>query len=209
MATFGQLKNRIVFILGDDPNESTDISDDLLSNAIDSALDAILPQCWKPSLYTLTGSASRYALPADVYEVQGVYDSGTRVFLDPAVLAPGEPSSSSSGNGWLEYPYGYISLYTALSSSGGVLYYAAKWTKPVNESDVIDAPEYAVTALTLYGASYAVLNKAAAAAALGNYKTRLDSGTPEDQPLQNFANYLLKRYETEMMRMPKQTKGVK
>lgn len=209
MATLGDLKNRIIFVLGDDPNESTDLSDDLLLNAVHSALDAILPQCWKPATYTLSGALAQYALPSDTYEIQAVYDSNLKMFVDSMILAPGEPGANVSGNAWTEYPSGYLSLLTALSASGGILYYAATWTKPTADTDVLATPAYALTALTMYGASYAILNKLSAASKLGNYKTRLDSGDPTDQPLQQLSTYLLKRFEIEMNRMPKQMRGSK
>lgn len=200
--TFGEIKNRIIFTTGDDPDTGTDISDDLLEDAVEAALDAILPHCWKPSKYTLSGAASSYALPSDVHEVQAVWDSNIDTFIDPAVLAPGEPSASQTGNGWFLYPNGYISLYSSLGSSGGVLYYSAVWDKPSADADVIEAPQYATTPLVLYGASYVLLYRMGAQARLANYKTRIDSGTPTDNPLLDYSTYLIKRFDIEMSRMP-------
>lgn len=209
MSTLEEIKYKIVFVLGDNPNESTDLSDELLLDAVHAALDAILPGCWKPASYNLVGANTSYAAPTTMYEPQAVFDNNLKMFIDPAVLAPGEPGANISGNAWFEYPNGYITFYTALTASGGILYYASQWAKPTVDSTELETPDYATNALVMYGASYAILNKAAAAAKLGNYRTRLDSGDPTDQPLKDFSTYLLKRFDIEMNRMPKQIKGVR
>jgi hypothetical protein len=207
--TFSELKNRTIFAIGDDPDVSTDVPDELLIDACYAALDAILPHCWKPSTSVLTGSAASYLLPTDIFEAQGVWDSSKDTFLDPAVITPGEPSASQTGNGWFLYPYGYVSLYTALSSSGGVLYYSAVWDKPTTDAESIEAPEYATTGLAMYAASYVLLMRIGAQARLGNYKTRIDSGSPTDNPLLDYSTYLLKRFDIEMSRLPQMVKGVR
>ena len=207
--TLGEFKNRIAFALGDDPDSGTDIPDDLMLDAVHTALDAILPHCWKPAKQTLSGAASSYALSSDIFEAQAVWDSAKDTFLDPAILAPGEPSANTSGNGWFLYPNGYISFYTALSASGGILYYSAVWTKPTSDAQNIEAPEYVTAGLVMYAASYALLMRIGAQARLGNYKTRIDSGTPEDNPLLDYSTYLLKRFDIEMSRLPRMVKGVR
>lgn len=207
--TLGEFKNRITFALGEDPDTGTDLPDDLMLDAAHTALDAILPHCWKPAKYTLSGAADSYSLPTDIFEAQAVWDSGKNTFLDSAILAPGEPSASASGNGWFLYPNGYVSFYTALSASGGILYYSAVWAKPTADSAAIEAPEYATAGLVMYASSYALLMRIGAQARLGNYKTRIDSGTPEDNPLLDYSTYLLKRFDIEMSRLPRMVKGVR
>jgi len=208
--TLGELKNQIIRNVGDDPDATgTDIPDEMILDSVNAALNAILPSCWKPATSALTGAASSYALPSDIFEVQAVWDADAKTFLDSAILAPGEPTANATGNGWFLYPYGYISFYTALSASGGTLYYSATWDKPTVDSDVIEAPAYATTGLALYGASYAILMRIGAQSRLGNYKTRIDSGTPEDNPLLDYSTYLLKRFDIEMSRLPRIVRGVR
>lgn len=207
--TLGELKNRITFTIGDDPDTGSDIPDDLILDAAHSALDAILPHCWKPATQTLAGAAKSFLLPLDIFEAQAVWDSSKDTFIDPAILAPGEPTSNLTGNGWYLYPSGYISFYSNLSASGGVLFYSAVWTKPTSDNTAIEAPEYATPGLVMYGASYVLLMRIGAQARLGNYKTRIDSGTPEDNPLLDYSTYLLKRFDIEMSRMPQMVKGVR
>lgn len=210
MANLEDIKARVIFLLGDDPDEGdSSYTDDLLLDAVGAAHDAILPYVWKPATAALAADTSTFTLPSDLYEVQAVWDASAGYFIDPAILTPGEPSASDTGNAWFEYPSGTLNLYNAIGSSGGILYYAATWSKPTIDADVLEVPEYALTGLTYYGASYATLYKASSAARLGNYKTRQDSGTPEDNPLLTYSTFLLKRFEYEMARMPKITKGMR
>lgn len=208
MATLEEIKNRVIFLLGDDPDSGTSYSDDLLLDSIQAAHDAMLPFVWKPATSTLAGDLNTYTLPSDLYEVQAVWDKDEGTFIDSALLAPGEPSATATGNAWFEYPSGTLNLYNAIGSSGGTLYYAAAWSKPTQDADVLEVPEYTLTGLVYYAASYGTLNKAAGAARLGNYKQRPDAGTPEDNPLLTYSTFLLKRFEYEMSRMPKITKGI-
>lgn len=209
MTDLEEAKARIIFLLGDDPDSGTAYSDDLLLDSVHAAYDAILPYVWKPMTEALAGDTQSFTLPSDLYEVQAVWDSKLNTYIDPAILAPGEPSASETGNAWYEYPSGTLNLYNAIGSSGGTLYYAATWSKPTQDADVLEVPDYTLTGIIYYGASYSTLNKAAAAARLGNYKTRQDSGNPEDNPLLTYSSFLLKRFEFEMARMPKTTKGIR
>jgi hypothetical protein len=209
MANLEDAKARITFLLGDDPDSGTSYSDDLLLDSVHAAYDAMLPYVWKPKTEVLAAGLSTFTLPEDLYEVQAVWDSNLNTFIDPAILAPGEPDATETGNAWYEYPSGILNLYNAIGSSGGTLYYAATWSKPLQDADVLEVPDYAMTGLTYYGASYATLNKASAAARLGNYKTKQDSGNPEHNPLLTYSSFLLKRFEYEMARMPKIAKGIR
>lgn len=209
MANLEEAKARITFLLGDDPDSGTSYSDDLLLDSVHAAYDAILPYVWKAAAADLTGGLQSFPMPDDLYEVQAVWDAGQSTYIDPAILAPGEPSATETGNAWYEYPLGTLTLYNAIGSSGGTLYYAATWSKPLQDADVLEVPEYAMTGLIYYGASYATLNKASAAARLGNYKTKQDSGNPEHNPLLTYSSFLLKRFEYEMARMPKIAKGIR
>lgn len=209
MADLEEVKARIVFLLGDDPDSGTSYTDELLLDAVHAAYDAILPYVWKPATTALAADTQTFTLPTDLYEVQAVWDTNLNTYIDPAIMAPGEPSATETGNAWYEYPSGTLNLYNAIGSSGGTLYYAATWSKPTQDADVLEVPDYAQTGLVYYGASYATLNKASAAARLGNYKTRQDSGNPEHNPLLTYSSFLLKRFEYEMARMPKIAKGAR
>lgn len=207
--TLEEIKSRIIFLLGDDPDSGTSYPEDLLLDAVVAAYDAMLPFVWKPATTSLAANTASFTLPTDLYEVQAVWDTDLNTYIDPATLTPGEPRATETGNAWYEYPSGTLNLYNAIGSSGGTLYYAATWSKPAQDADVLTVPDYAITGVVYYASSYATLNKAASAARLGNYKQRQDSGTPEDNPLLTYSTFLLKRFEYEMARMPKIAKGVR
>ena len=110
---------------------------------------------------------------------------------------------------FLEFPEGKITFSKAPSTDGIKLYYAAVWNKPADDTDVIDVPDVYLTAVSLYAAAYSLLNKATSAAQIRQYNTKTDSGTPEQNPSQRQADYLLKWFETEMNRHPVDIKGQK
>jgi hypothetical protein len=207
MATFEDIKNQVLLVLGENPDEEPGYHEDLLLDAVCGSLDAILPRVWKPSTDTITGGAIQHQLPSDIFEIQAIWDDTLSMFLDPAVLAAGEPSASVSGNGWYQFPHGHVSFYSELGDNGGTLMYAATWVKPAAESDTIESPAYSHLAMTYYAASYTLLSKATSAAELGAYRTRIDSGTPEHNPVRDISTYFLQRFEMEMERMPTITKG--
>jgi len=209
MATLESLKSSMLLVLGDDPDTTPDYHEDLMLDAANAAQIAVLPRVWKPATDTIAAAATSHTLPSDCFEIQAVWDETQNMFLDPAILAAGEPSASVSGNGWYEYPEGTISFYSALGADGGTLFYAATWTALTTDADTTEVPDYAITAMVLYGASYMLLSKAAANAKLGAYRTRVDSGTPEDNPVQRMSEYFLARFEFEMTNMPTLLKGAR
>lgn len=209
MANLEDLRSALILVLGDDPDEEPDYHENLLIDAINAGQVAILPRVWKPALDTITAAATSHTLPSDVFEVQAIWDETKNTFLDPALIAAGEPSASTTGNGWYEYPQGTITFYTALGDEGGTVFYGATWAALASETDVTEVPDYALTAVTLYAASYALLAKATSAAKLGTYRTRVDSGTPEDNPLQVMSEYFKQRFNEELTNMPTLPKGAR
>lgn len=214
MTTFGELKQIIIRMLGDEesagasPIEGTAYSAELLQDAIHGALDAILPWVWKRSTSTLAASTSVFTLPADFYRVEAIWDSTSELYLSPTLMAPGQAGPFTGENGWYEYPEGSLTLYTALDTDGGKLYYAAKWTKPTSDATALETPAYATTGIALWACSYCQLPKATLASDLGQYKRRMDSGDPTDNPLIDMSTYFLKRFDIEMTRMPLRARGV-
>jgi hypothetical protein len=147
-------------------------------------------------------------MPDDLFLIEGVLDSETGQFLAPAVPTPGGSwgETGMTGNAWMECPRGYLTLSAALAS-GGTLFYQATWTKPENEAENVEIPLSAETGLVLYAASYCLLPDATQAASLGQYKQKVDAGSPTDNPVVEMSSYFLKRFEIEMNRLPMKMKG--
>lgn len=185
-------------------------SEELIFDGIISAHTAILP--WVPNLQEtiISGSDSRtFQLPDDVFTVEGVYDPADSVMLRETLLKVGSVWGGLANNEitWANIPNGYITLNDDLPSGGttlGLIYYAL-WPVPENDTDgnfIISVPSYALTAIALYAASYVLAVYSVDTSSQGQYKQKLDSGRPTDNPIQNSSEFFLKRFQNEMGRMP-------
>jgi hypothetical protein len=215
MATsFGDLKAAIIRLLGDEVTQTEntiagrDSSADLLRDAVRAGLLAILPHAWKSAVYAIPEATTELDLPTDLYHVEGIYDIEQEAYLEESILTPGIPTASESGNMWIEYPEGHIT-FLAEVEDGGTLYYAAYWTEPELDADIIEAPAMAMAGIAFFAASYCLLPQAVGASKIRQYDTKVDSGTPEDNPVMTMANHYLKRFELEMSRISGRVKGVR
>jgi len=214
---FRTLKRRALLLVGDDYAEDGGVlsgssnSADLLKAAADAALDAVLPWCWKNETLALASGSYSYNTPSNLYRIEGVLDQNSGVFLPPTTLDPGRyfGYGKQEDNSWVNYPSGSITFSTELTDDGVVLYYAAFWNKPSDDNDLLEVPDYLLAPLSLYMASHLCLPKAFSAANIRQYGTRVDSGTPEDNPLMTMSNNFLKRFEIEMNRLPMMSKGIR
>lgn len=213
MATLLSLRSRILRILGDP--EGTGYSDDLLFDAISAAFDGILPWVPKTGQTTITGDGATtvFALPAYMYEIEAVVSLDTGEILPKAVLVPGvyRGEKLEGTNDWILYPTGSITFSKALAS-GSVyeIFYLAEWTKPNEDTElstVLEPPAYLTTAISLYAAAYALLPAAVGVAEVGPWKSKPDLGTPEHNPLQKAATFLLTCFQQEISRHPRHQKS--
>jgi hypothetical protein len=67
---------------------------------------------------------------------------------------------------------------------------------------VINAPQYSIFGIALYACSYVLAILSTDTSQLGQYKTRIDSGNPTDNPIENSSKFFLDRFLKEMSRMP-------
>lgn len=214
MLTFGDLKRMTIRTLGDDIIEdggvhSADYSSEFLADCLHASLDAILPYIWKNSKMDIEAGATSLTLPDNLYTIEAIYDNSSDVFVEMLLLSAGASAANSSGNAFMEYPEGKITFVNAIGADGGVLYYAGSWPKPESDSEAIETPRYAIPGVVMYASSYALLPRAVSSAGIRQYGSKVDSGNPEDNPLEKLSGYFYKRFEIEMARMPTRTRGVK
>jgi hypothetical protein len=225
MNSVGDLKKRILLLLGDDiasaagePIYGGQYSDDALLAGVHAALDAILPWVWKRSVFELNSSSDGYQfnLPADFYQVEGVTESvltshNTRLHgrYAPLETFKAREIPDSNLNFWSLFPQGKITFSWKIDLAAGArMYYAATWEKPTNDATNLETPEYALTAISLYAASNCLLGKAVAAANIRQYGTKVDSGSPEDNPMLTASTYLQRVFEVAVQRLPVMPRGV-
>lgn len=214
MATFGELRLQILRLLGSP--DGAGYTPELLVDAISMAFDAVLP--WAPKTLTTTltgdGDLTTFVLPAHLYEIEAVVNPDGEV-LPRAFLLPGQHigERAENINDWLEYPAGSISFSKALPASGTyTVYYLAHWNKPTINTETtaeMEPPERVMIGVSLYGAAYCLLPSAVGASEIRQFGTRIDSGTPEHNPMQKTMLYLLDLFQREMSRHPKHQKAAK
>lgn len=220
MTTLGNLKLKLIRLMGEtqalddnsnpvEPIAGSTTSAELLKDAVHAALHAITARQWKDALFEIAQAGDEFELPADLIEIDAVLDNTLSLFIPKMVFTLGEDpvTLASSGNSWIDTPKGKIVFSNDLGASGAKVYYSADWTLPLEDSEELESPEFCLTALTLYAASYCFLKNAALQSQLAQFKTRVDSGTPEDLPAVRMSDVLLKRFENELTRLPMKQKG--
>jgi len=211
MTTLGDLRLRILRML-DDP-EGGGYPNELLFDGMCAALDAILPWVPKTAITTLAcdGTLTAFALPDDLYDIESLVAYNGEV-LPRISLSPGNFLGVNAPNpySWLEYPAGSVSFGKA-PPDAVTLYYLAYWDKPetYDANFVLTTPGYAIHGLALYSMAYALNPAAVGVAEINPYKTKVDSGTPEHNPLQRSVTFILEAFTREMNRHPKHMRAVK
>ena len=216
--TFGNYKKKLIRLAGDSvkmedtpsgpapvsPIRGVQLDAELLEDACHAALHAITGRQWKSSVHLISIAGEEHVLPEDLIEIDAIYDAGLESFIPRLTF---DLNSALEGNSWVDTPQGSVTFTTELGDSGAKIYYSADWELPVDDDEALECPEFCLTALLLYGASYVFLRKASSQSELAQFKTRVDSGTPEDIPAAAVGNYFLRRFESEMTRMPMKQKG--
>jgi hypothetical protein len=207
---FAEYKLRVVRALG---GES--VTDLLLYDAVQSALDAVLP--WQPQrkVQELTGDATtvEYSLETDAYEIDGVQLEENGEFIPLAMLAPGVTRGEKLGgiNDWIEYPSGTLAFSKEIGADyKAYVYYRAHWGKPASVSDDdfdLPTPAFLDMALVIYGAAYCLMPAAVETASIRQYNIKVDSGNPEHNPVADRVEFLLKLFNADMNSHPKTSHG--
>lgn len=209
MATLGELRNRVLRLL-DDP-DGANYTPELQLDAICAAHDAILPWQPKTEIANLAGNSvlTVFALPTEVYEVEACVVRSSGENLPQAFFIPGKFRGAGLGatNDWLEYPHGQLTFSKAIPAGETYdVYYTAHWSHPDStwaDTMPLEPPEFVMVAMSLYAASYAILPAAVSVSEVRQWATKVDSGTPEHNPMQKSSDYLLKLFIAEIGRHPR------
>jgi len=197
-----------VLRLLDDPDGAI-YGEELVWDGVCGAHEAVMPYIPKFSMVTLTSGSDgdSFALPSNLYSVQSIQVVETGRFIPKATLAPLTVRSiAQDDNDWSEYPQGYLSLSAPLDEGDELkIYYFAYWNKPASETDltfVIEVPLAASIGMQLYAASQCLLAKSSNSANIRQFNIRVDSGTPEHNPLKVQAEVYRHLFYQEMKMMP-------
>lgn len=156
-------------------------------------------------------------LPSDLIDVESVWSTRVGAFLPKSVLRIGNKLENVWGNAWFLYPSGKITFIADLNSEERLtVFYSAYWThvsEADEESDLsgnytqLEPPNTCLEAISLFAASYCLLSQANQTAMIRQYDTKVDSGTPIQNPIKEMSQYMLQRYQVELDKLPKMDKG--
>lgn len=212
MSTLADLRNRVYRMLSDPEQGAYDLG--LFYDGLASALDAILPWFPKTATVVISGTgAYTYELPDDCYQVETCVNDADGEMLPLAMLIPGlyRGDTIQSTNDWIEYPYGSITFSKSLvEGETYTVFYLAHWEKPTSDSqdeEILETPSYLDTAIALYTAAEMILPSAISASEVRQFATKVDSGNPEHNPMQESVRFLMKLFNDEMNRHPKYQKA--
>lgn len=145
--------------------------------------------------YTGDGETAQFPLPGNCIEnrILGVYDTTYDTWLTRVTFFPGQ----ALDEGYYVWPDGYVNFSPAIiSDSVYRLHYVAYYPEIVDDSSEFLIPQWAIEAIALYTAGRVLEDYASQMAVLGQFRTRVDSGNPEDQPvLQLSRRYIEQFYE--------------
>lgn len=209
---FSELKLKILRLLADEVLDDVPIggagySADILKDGVYAALDAITSRIWKTGTFDIAGSLTEKVLPDGVIDIQAVFDNELNIFLPKMQFQIGQGLSSTTGNAWHLYPTGKLVFVNELGATGAKAFFTSKWSKPVSDSDLIDPPEHITTCLLLYTAAYCLLGDTASSASIRQFNTKVDSGAPSDIPAKTVSDFLMRRFEAELQRIPMMEKS--
>ena len=217
---FGDFKIRLRSLLQepDDGSSESTYPNQLLYEATCAAVDAVLPWCPNLKIDALVsdGTSKSIALPADCYRIEAIEDS-RNIMLHKAVLTPGsirpaeDTSTTASINiqpaDWIVFPTGYLRLSLLPSDDEAFqLYYQAYYEHPEDEDDddfVLTVPQSVLTGMLYFAAAHCILPSSVASAQIRQFNTRVDSGQPVDNVLEQSARFFRQLFIDEMSRQPR------
>ena len=200
----GDLRDSVLRLLEAEDTPEV-INTDLILDGIGAALRALNQYCPKQSSTTLAAGSTTYTLPSDCFDVEAVIDNDTGKIFKRILLVPGQNLSDLfSGNAWILSPTGSIT-FLETTESDITLHYLANWYVPTSDDNddlILEPPESLKTGLLFYSTAYCLVPGAQSSGETGQWKTKIDSGNPEHNPLMKVANWLIKWAEIEWSRQP-------
>jgi hypothetical protein len=151
-----------------------------------------------------SGSGGVYPLPDDVYDIQSVR-IGTGKYIPKATLASGtnRPTSLTACD-WIETPKGFLSISASSEyvTDNLLVNYLGYWPKPIAAESIIYVPRIGHMGMIYYSASIVITPTVVDISTLGPFKIRVESGTPEDNPMMRTSEWFRQLFLQEMKMMP-------
>ena len=216
------LKTRARRLLQDVPAEGSELtwSDDDMLDYVNAALSDITSHTARKKTMeiVLEEPSNLYDMPDDflalgpvAIQVQGLYwQMWTPYSWKPDETLPTPYAFSLSNNAYYEWPKGTINFLWLVPANIRLRFqYYAYWDEIVDDNSLFtmryrwmyDAIEWNVV-------SRALQKSAIQAANLRQYNIKVDSGTPEDNPMWTMSKFFYQKYRERMAEYPPQDRSV-
>lgn len=209
--TFKLAKKKVLTLLSDSVLDVADTALEggqfkapLLADSIANGLTAITNRCWKVAVEHITTTGSVFPLPVGFIEMLGVLDVNTQNFMPEAKFSIN--ALLEDANVWMLSPSGSITFTSSVSTPMDV-YYKSVWNEPSLETDLLECPQYALQAVILYAAAYALSAKSAGSALIRVFNGRVDSGSPDDNPIKDQVREFIRLADTAVTKFPMMPTG--
>jgi hypothetical protein len=189
-------------------------SDEQIRDCIWLALDTFANHTAAATATSYTAAGTEYTLPENVYTGNDLEDianvfvvsSGSKTYLNP--IDSQDANDDLPVSYFYTYPNTVLHIVPApIAGSEITVQYFAFYNHPYADSDTINIPRWAETAVLYLTAAHALTAASVSNANISQWKDRQDSGTPEHNPLRKQQEYLMTLYEKELMRVAPQNRS--
>ena len=151
--------------------------------------------------YTGDGETTQFPLPSNCVSnrIHGVYDVTEDIWLTKVFFYPGQ----ALDEGYYVWPDGMINFSPAIADDSVYrLHYVAYYPEMTGDDSEIVIPNWAIEAAVLYTAGRTLEDYGSQMAILGQFRTRVDSGNPEDQPVLTLSRRYIEQFYELLNRHP-------
>lgn len=214
MGTWGELRAQVRdALLKDTDPTAYRWSDSELLTIFKWALDTFARHTAAATATAFTpANALEYPLPDNVYDAEP-FDLIGQVFVVDAtgIVEYLNPVQHTNGlhpytaRGFYTYPERVLHLTEAFAATSTLqIRYYAYYNVPVADSDLIETPRWAQSALSYLMAAHALSGASLKTASIRQWGAKPDTGVPEQNPLKAQQQWFLEMYESELQRYPPQ-----
>jgi len=200
--TLLDLKTRILALLND-TDGGTYVAAVQLS-AAQAAIRQIIeyyPKLVRSAVLTLSADFEA-TLPTDAYMVDAVLDVKSNKYLPKAGLSAGSYAGESiETNDWHQYQSGLVT-FSRDAEDGVRIFYRALYAEPSVDVDVLETPDLLFNMLGYWGAAEALIGRASSTANIRQFNVKVDSGTPDHNPLKQMAKEYQVLYHNSAKTLP-------
>jgi hypothetical protein len=218
MTTWEELDARFVGMLGDAITHDSDLREQWCNSALRHFAVSHTARMLTATISAGDGVIQDFKMPSDFISFYSVYSEDDEMFLEPLPDLAGaawdtepDPSLSIRPHSWQEWPSGVLHMsYAPPAASPVVAKYFGTWpefwTKDSDSDDLVLFPIWSHDAILTLALSNAYVPAMSDATFLNEFRTRVDSGNPLQNPMIQAHDAMIKKYEWLLREHPRQVR---